>query len=353
MSSTLRRMFSHRRIVMATIVSALCVVSVGGFAQNAPEEPKPVPVFSGSFGFIPIFDGGHATMVTIASPVLLVPFGDKWLIESRGAFEGDFTRPDGGGPFGGAIDKEVEYLQLDYIANPYVTVTAGRFLNPFGIYNERLYPVWIRDLQTDPLILPLEGGSRDGLMLRGGIPLNPAVTLNYTTFFSAESTTNKLESDRGVGGRFGFFFPKERLEVGATVQHSLVDGHSNKFGFHYEQQPIALPLDIRAEYAHDMEGSGYWIEPAYKLSQLPFLSSVMRKTQVVARYQQFYLGNGESDELPTADTRMFESGLNYYIHDGVKATASYGREFSSAGNANVWTVGLTYRWVLPIGRGGN
>ena len=331
------------------MVIALLLCCAAAPAQNTPEEPKAVPVFSGSFGFVPSFDSGHATLVTIASPVLLVPIGDKWLIESRGEFEGDFTRPDGGGDFGGKINKELQYLQLDYIANPYVTVTAGRFLNPFGIYNERLYPVWIRNLQTDPLILPLEGESRDGIMLRGGVPLNSDVALNYTTFFSTQSETEWLDSDRGVGGRFGFFFPRQRLEVGATVQHSLVDDHSNKFGFHFEDQPITLPLDLRAEYAHGVEGSGYWIEPAYKLSQLPFLNSVMRKTQVVARYQQFYVGNGESDELPTADTRMFESGLNYYIRDGVKATASYGRAFSSDGNRNVWTVGLTYRWVMPLG----
>lgn len=331
----------------------LFFTAVAMFCQESPEEAKAVPVFSGSAGFIPIFDGGHATLVTIASPVLLVPIGEKWLVESRGAFEGDFTRPDGGGDFGGKVNKELEYVQLDYIANPYVTITAGRFLNPFGIYNERLYPVWIRDLQTDPLILPLEGESRDGLMFRGGISLNPNVSFNYTTFFSTESQINKLESDRGVGGRFGFFFPRQRLEVGASVEHSLVNDHSNKFGFHFEQQPIALPLEVRAEYAHGLEGSGYWIEPAYKLSQVPFLNNVMRKTQVVARYEQFYLGNGQSDELPAADTRMFESGLNYYIRDGLKATASYGRAFSTEGNSNVWTVGLTYRWVLPLSKGGN
>jgi hypothetical protein len=345
-------MFSSRQMRAGVVLGALLLASVLGSAQNPPEEPKAIPVVSGSFGFIPIVSGGQTTLVTIVSPVVLLPLGNNWLVESRGAFEGDFARPDGGGSFGGKVNKEVEYLQLDYIANRYMTVTAGRFLNPFGIYNERLYPVWIRDLQTDPLILPLEGDSRDGLMLRGGIALNSAVNLNYTTFFSAESTTNKLESDRAVGGRFGFFFPKQRLEIGASVQHALVDDRSNKFGFHFEQQPLSIPLDLRAEYAHGEEGSGFWIEPAYKLSQIALLNKVMRKTQIVTRFQQFYIGNGANPDLPSADTRMFEGGLNYYIADGLKATTSYGREFSTAGNANVWTVGLAYRWVLPLGPGG-
>jgi hypothetical protein len=78
----------------------------------------------------------------------------------------------------------------------------------------------------------------------------------------------------------------------------------------------------------------------------------MRKTQLDSRYQQFYIGNAQDEDLPSADTRIAEFGMNYYITDGFRATASYGREFSTAGNQNVWTAGLTYRWVLPLGMGG-
>lgn len=321
-------------------------------AQDVAEEPHAVPVLSGSVGEVPMVEGAQTILVSIFSPVVLVPFGEKWLIESRAAFEGDFTSQPPDSHFGGKVNKEVEYLQLDYIADKYLTLTVGRFLNPFGIYNERLYPVWIRDLQTDPLILPLEGESRDGVMLRGGVPLNSAVNLNYTTFFSVQSSTNKLESDRGVGGRVGLFFPRERLEIGTTIEHALVEDRSTHFGFHFAQQPFSIPLEVRAECAHGVEGSGFWVEPAYTLSSVPWLKSVMRKTQLVSRYQQFYIGNGEDEDLPSADTRAVEFGLNYYIADGFRAMASYGREFSVVGNQNVWTAGLSYRWVLPLGRGG-
>lgn len=341
---------ARSRFSVATLL--LCLFAIAARAQDATDELRPVPVLSGSAGEVPIVEGGQTTLVSIISPVVLVPFGEKWLVESRASFEGDFTDQQPGTNFGGKVNKEIEYLQLDYIANPYVTVTAGRFLNPFGIYNERLYPVWIRNLQTDPLILPLEGESRDGVMLRGGVPLSSEVNLNYATFFSAQSSTNKLESDRGIGGRVGLFFPAHRLEIGGTVEHALVEDRSNRFGFHFEQQPFSMPLDVRAEYAHGAEGSGWWIEPAYTLSGLPWVKAIMRKTQLVSRYQQFYIGNGEDEDLPSADTRIAEFGMNYYICDGFRATASYGREFSAAGNQNVWTVGLTYRWVLPLGLGG-
>src|SRR6202521_3523031 len=146
---------------------SLCL-STPAIAQT-PEASgtQTVPVVSGGVAFVPFVQGGQTTLVSIISPVVLVPLGDNWLIESRGAFEGDFTRRNGTGPFGGKIHKQLEYLQLDYIANPYLTVTAGRFLTPFGIFNERLYPAWIRNLQADPVILPLEQSSSDGVMLRG------------------------------------------------------------------------------------------------------------------------------------------------------------------------------------------
>jgi hypothetical protein len=162
---------------------------------------RPVPILTGNAGFFTNVNGGKTELVPSINPVILLPLGDRWLIESRAEFKGDFQRPDGGGSYGGKVEQEVDYLQLDYIANRYVTVTAGRFLTPFGIYNERLYPIWIRSLQPTPLIFPLGTGSSDGAMLRGGFSINSKVNLNYATYFSALSTVNKLESDRTAGGR--------------------------------------------------------------------------------------------------------------------------------------------------------
>ncbi len=133
--------------------------------DNSFDLPKPVPVFSSGMGFITPFEGGQPHLDPLISPVFLVPLGDRWLIESRDTFESDLATLPGSSSFHGTVEKEVDYLQLDYIANPYLTVTVGRFLTPFGIYNERLYPIWIRDLQSDPLILPLGTGPSGAMML--------------------------------------------------------------------------------------------------------------------------------------------------------------------------------------------
>ena len=320
------------------------------------DADRPVPILTGSAGFFTNVNGGITSVVPTVSPLLLVPVGERWLIESRGEFEGEFDRT--AGAFRGQLDKEINYLQLDYLANRYITVTAGRFLTPFGIYNERLYPVWIRSLQPVPLIFPIGTGSSDGIMLRGGFPANSSVNLNYAAYFSALSNVNKLDSDRTAGGRIGFFFPKPRVEVGASFQQLLQEDRTRTVGFHFAWQPIALPLNLRSEYAWSPNhGSGYWIESAYRLSQLTRWQRVMRHTEVVGRAQQFFAGQIEPSEaaqygLPIVDTRQADFGLNYYLRDGLKASASYGRQFSRDGNFNLWTVGIGYRFAFPLGRVG-
>jgi len=248
--------------------------------------------------------------------------------------------------------KEVDYAQLDFIANRYVTITAGRFLTPFGIFNERLYPIWIRNLQTDPLILPIGVGPSNastGAMVRGGFPVSSKVDINYAVYFSTLSTTSPVDSDRTAGGRVGIYIPGQRLEFGGSFQHLLQAERSNLFGFHFVWQPAPLPLDIRAEYVRSARGSGYWIESAYRLSQVPRWQSVMRRTQIVARAQQFFVGRLPSDSLPSVNTQQGEFGMNYYIFDDLRFVSSVGRQFASAGgNANIWTLGLTYRFVVPL-----
>jgi len=317
------------------------------------DKVEPVPVLSGGMAFVPTVVGGQTTLTSVVAPVLLIPLGDKWLVESRVTFEGDFERQGGTGPFVGPVEKEVDYAEVDYVANRYVTITAGRFLTPFGIYNERLYPVWVRDLQTEPLILPMEESSSNGLMLRGGIPLAKDLVVNYAAFYSALSTAAYLESDRGVGGRVGVFLPHQRVEAGFSFIHKTQDEGGNFYGAHFEWQPRRVPFDLRAEYADSFNGRGYWIEPALRFSSIQHLPVLTRRTQIVGRIQQFF-PNGilSDDELPSVKTTRSEFGLNYYLADGWRAVASMGRDFSSAGNQNVWTVGMTYRFAFPLGRGG-
>ncbi len=337
-----------------SLLNFICCVSCLAAAQ-LPEGERPVPVLSGTAGTFSFVTAGQQQLDAQVNPVLLVPLGERWLIESRAEIQGAFQRPPGGGPYGGPVSKNLDYAQMDYIANPYVTVTMGRFLTPFGIFNERLYPIWIRSLQQDPLILPLTPESSDGMMLRGGFPVSAKVNLNYAAYGSAVSTGhNNLQSDRVAGGRVGVFLPGLRMEVGGSWMKQLQDARVNQFGFHFAWQPVKLPLSMHAEYARSNQGSGYWVDGAYRLSQVSSWRK-LRHLEVAGRMEQFFSGTITADDaaalgLAPADTREGEFGLNYFLKDGLKAIGSYGRQFSPAGNANLWSVGIAYRFLVPLGR---
>lgn len=360
----------HRAWLLFATALLLQALSAGRlFAQSAdpppnsqssydqpqdPEAIKAVPVLQTSAAFQMISDGGEMHIHPLITPVLLVPFGERWLFEARGTFESDLAQQPGVSGFHGVVQKEEEYAQLDFIASPYITVTVGRFLTPFGIFNERLYPVWIRNLASDPLILPIGIGPSNastGAMVRGGFKASEHFNVNYAVYYSVLSTASPMDSSRFAGGRAGIFIPKARLEIGGSYQHLLQDDHSNLFGFHMAWQPPKLPLDLRAETARSSVGSGYWVESAYRLTQVPFGQSYLRKTQVVARMQQFFTGPVPDNSVLPVNTNMFEFGVNYYFMDGLRAMSSYGRQFAPQGNGNVWTLALTYRFVAPLGRG--
>jgi hypothetical protein len=337
--------------VVCLMATHVCVAQDTATAPPLAIDAKPVPVLSGSVAFVPTWDGGNPTLVSIISPVLLVPLGSNLVFESRAAFEGDFQRRNGNsGDFTGEIAKSIDYIELDYAANRYVTVTAGRFLTPFNIFNERLYPNWIRNTQTDPLIFPIGTGSDNGLMLRGGIAGDKSVTMNYAIYFSALSTVSHFESERHAGVRVGVFLPRKRFEVGMSVQHQLQDERLNRYGLHLQWQPFRTPFELRSEGAYSrVEGSGLWIEGAFRLHNAR--STWLRRAQVVCRTQVFHTGSvvGTNPSVPATDEKRTEFGLNYYLNDGWKALASYGRTFTPLGDSNIWTVGMTYRFVMPLG----
>jgi hypothetical protein len=97
-----------RACVWAGCLAVFCFWSSVLSAQTpepAPETERPVPILTGNAGFFSRVNGGETELVPSITPVLLVPLGDRWLVESRAEFTGDFERPDGGGSYGGKVEQ--------------------------------------------------------------------------------------------------------------------------------------------------------------------------------------------------------------------------------------------------------
>ena len=310
-----------------------------------------VPILSGAVAFQGTSSGGANSFQPIIFPVLVAPLGDHWLVESRGEIQGFIARQNGTtGPYNGIFVATFAYLQVDYIANSHLTVTAGRFLTPFNIYNER-FPLWIANLVDQPIIFPIgtrTSASSNGGMVRGVAVARSKWNLNYAAYASVSTTTENLQSGRAAGGRMGIFLPQQGLELGASYQRFLQNGGSSIVGSYFAWQPPPIPLDVRAEYAHSPGGQGYWIEGAYRFAPNRDMNTWPTRLQAVARVQQYFKGKPTpTDFLPATDVNQYDFGLNYYLPHNVRLNGSYGRQYRFAANANVWNFEITYRFLFP------
>ena len=346
---------------LSLVLGIVLLMAAAAYAQ-APTYTKPesgTPILTGFVGTAADFQPGQQQVLPTISPIVLIPFGKRWLIESEAEFEGTYTHQTGQ-PWDHEWGKGVEYAQIDFIANKYLTVVGGRFLTPFGIFNERLHPGWIRNFPTAPMITDLEMTDSNGGMVRGAIPVGTALNVNYAAFFSASTNNSWVGATRAAGGRVGFFFARARLEIGTSFQRKLQDDHVNSYGVDFIWQSTKVPLDIRGEIARNrFTGSGYWIEGAYRMRRVPFWRPFMRKSQAELRFEQYFTptdmptsGVGaDMGNLPDVNTQRFFAGWSYWVRPDIRANVSYGRQFNSEGDHNIWTVGLTYRFAFPLSGG--
>ena len=163
------------------------------------------PIISGGVQYLNTTTGGATVFQPVIAPVVAVPIGDRWLIESRATFDEVIFRENGtSGPWHALTFSSVDYLQLDFVANSHLTIVVGEFLTPFNIYNERLSPVWIHNLADAPLIAGIgtrTTGSSDGGMVRGVAASGKDWQLSYTAYFSTLVNASHFGAGRTAGGR--------------------------------------------------------------------------------------------------------------------------------------------------------
>jgi hypothetical protein len=330
--------------VLAVLCSALTVA-----AQNTP-------LLSGGVGFLTNTNGGNTTYTPIIEPLLAAPIGQHFLVESRAALLETWAPQGGQSGYGHTRFIGLTYLQGDYIASSHLTVVGGSFLLPFGSYNERLSPIWIGNFQDGPIasnIGLMSTGLGTGGQVRGSAISRRKYSVAYAAYFSALSTNSQFSSERSSGGRTSLYLPDHRLEAGFSYSRLLQGTHENFFGTYLWWEPKDTGLRVRSEFNRGQHAQGYWIEFDYRAQAFGGPNSLIGRFEPLFRMQQtFRLDNSTiSDGVPLVNTQRADFGLDYNLPHNTRILTSYARQFSSAGNRNIWETGIVYRFLFPAWKG--
>lgn len=276
---------------------------------------------------------------------------------------------------GSETSIELGYADVSFFVNKYLTIRTGKFISPFGIFQDRLHPSWINKLPTFPVgtgedELGVGPTSEVGVDFRGGVPLGSS-KMNYSLFLAngaqlitdpanpskqgtltygnAEAISKKLT----VGGRLGLLpLSNSSLELGVSYRNGNV-GDANSDYKNVNARIYALDLsyvkqldfikglfDVKAQwnkvnidqaeyidpadltgntkYTFDNKRSSFFTQGAYRpsMSQSKFL----KKTELVFRYAGFNPPDGAKD---LEKIKQYTYGINYWFNWRTALKAAY------------------------------
>lgn len=317
--------------------------------------------------------GGDSTFSASFNPILL------WKLSDRLFFEGEVELE----LEGNETEIDLEYANLSYIVNDYLTLKGGRFLSPFGTFAERLHPGWINKLPDAPLPFGHDGiapTSELGLQASGGFPAGPT-KFNYAVYVSNGPRLNTgddepeeagllhfdnntdINNNKAVGTRIGFL-PIPELELGYSVQYARArEGggtdawlHSVDLGYVRDCNLLKGVIDVRGQWVwskvddvtFDPDGSlgfgplmfnnrrdGGYAQLAYWPSK--FNNKFLQNLEGVCRWDMVNNPSGAPEETGF-DEKRWTFGLNYWLGPStvIKAAYQFGdRRVPGEGKENV------------------
>jgi hypothetical protein len=307
--------------------------------------------------------GENSTFSAGFNPIFL------WELDERLLFEGEleFKLDSPQGTESSTTETSLEYADVSYLLNDYMTVGAGKFLIPFGIFNERLHPAWINKLPDRPLPYDDDVGiapeSGIGAFLRGAAPAG-STKFNYAFYVDngpALITNNPQKAgmldfdnftdnnhDKAVGGRIGFL-PVPELEVGYSIQGARVgpsgfekvDMLLQAVDLSYIRQIDYLrgTVDMHAEYVwshvgdatygpsatpsfgplrFDNDRNAYYIQAAYRPTQA--VNKTLKNLEFILRYDALDV----PDDAPgSVDEHRWTPGIDYWVNPSMVLKLAY------------------------------
>ena len=260
---------------------------------------------------------------------------------------------------------ELGYADASFFVSKYLTIRTGKFTSPFGIFQDRLHPLWINKLPTVPVgsgedELGVGPTSEVGIDFRGGVPLGSS-KINYSIFLAngAQLITDPADSAKQgtltygnaeainkkmtIGGRLGFLpFSNSSLELGISYRNGNV-GDKNSVYKNVGAQMFALDLtyvqqlsfikgqfDVKAQYNKVKVDNTYYTDPADPTGNTTYTfdnkrnssftqaayrptmsqSKFLKKTELVFRYAGFKPPTGAKG---LEEIKQYTYGLDYWF----------------------------------------
>ena len=287
------------------------------------------------------------------APIFLFKMSSKLLFEAEMEFAYE----------NGELETVLEYANVMYTLNDYMTVRAGKFLLPFGTFVERLHPSWINKLSTMPLGFGHDGitpSSGIGIELRGAFTISGS-KFNYSFYSTNGPTLNDGSEEpdeagilhfdnyednnknKSFGGRIGFLpFTDSSTEIGFSFLNSKVgntesmyeDVKSKLFAYDFsfikKINPLGGIVDIKAQFNKSIVDDAEYFEPDgnggfeeytfentsdsfyTQISYRPSMSesNFIKNLEFVGRYSELNTPEGAEWES-SINQKTF--GLNYWL----------------------------------------
>ena len=277
------------------------------------------------------------------APIFHYQYRDLVMLEAEIAFE---TMDDG------STEANMEYFTTDFFLNDNAILVMGKFLSPLGQFRQNFHPSWINKLPSAPVGFGHDQAAPNadvGVQLRGGFDMG-AAKANYAVYAGngvaaevngTEGEIEMVESPglnaggkrgKNVGGRFGMYYPSQKLEVGVSfasgkISEMEADGETlvfdNKRDWGFVGADVTWHsggLDIRAEYVKQSIGelatsaapektdiSGAYVQAAYRFPST--------KWEVAARSSEYKLGD--------ISMKRSSMGINYIFTSNVVAKLAF------------------------------
>ena len=302
-------------------------------------------------------NGSVSNFSATFNPIFLWELSPKLLFEGRLEIE----------PSGSGTNVELEYAQLTYLLNDYITLGAGEFLSPSNVFVERFEAQWINKLPDRPLavydgILPERSF---GFQVRGGVPLGPT-RANYAFYVSNGPNLNVFDparagtldfnnfsdnnDDKAFGGRVGFL-PIPGVEVGYGFETARPGTQGTSFAHvrsflqsvdlnvTRDSELLKGRIDLHAQYAwsnidqavYDPDGAlgfgplsftserdGGYAQVAYRPTKLD--GDFVRNLELIFRWDHL---SAAPSGFGAPEEQRWTLGLDYWLGPSTTVKAAY------------------------------